>query len=222
MRKDLFKHYKPRYFHELQKDDFVWMICRWKKMSTVIRYRITNIEELENCRHIYAVYDYTVYSCDGQDYYEQMKPIYELYIFADENPTYTYKWRGSYQKMFSDEKVMKHSLNSWLKKRMKKKLGQLRALQNEMDYLNELSKITHDNNMKLEKTCHCTASCIFPNDVHNAASKDSLEFLAGHEYQVDIETTLADTRYKVYQNGGWNDMCILSEDEFSTYFKLIE
>ena len=223
MRKDLFKHYTPRYFHQLQKDDFVWMINHsCGKNATVIRYRITNIDELENCRHMYAVYDYTVCSCDGQDYYERMKPIHELYIFTDEEPTCTYKWIPGYQKMFSDETVMKHSLDSWLKKRMKKKCGQLLALTKEINYLDELSKITDTNRMKLEKTCRCTASCIFQNDIHNTASKDSLEFVAGHEYQVDIETTLAETHYKVYQNGGWDDACIISENEFKNYFKLIQ
>lgn len=45
-----------------------------------------------------------------------------------------------------------------------------------------------------------------------------LNFHKYREYQVDVLPLF----YIVYQNGGWDDFISLNEEEFNTYFELID
>jgi hypothetical protein len=66
---------------------------------------------------------------------------------------------------------------------------------------------------KQERTCVCLHDAVFPVDIG-----EELEFHKGREYQVDVYPLY----YAVYQNGGWNDVIYITEEQFNNNFKLIE
>jgi hypothetical protein len=70
--------------------------------------------------------------------------------------------------------------------------------------------------MRLEKTCKCIQSYTKYPDIDS--TQRELNFLKGHEYQVDI----CPLWYQIYVNGGWDDYMFMNEEEFNKYFKLIE
>ena len=70
---------------------------------------------------------------------------------------------------------------------------------------------------KLEKTCRCINEYVYIDDV-------PLGFHKGREYQVDINVIYENEQkllYKVYQNGGWYDYAILTQEEFDKNFEII-
>lgn len=67
-------------------------------------------------------------------------------------------------------------------------------------------------NVLFEKTCKCFKSKQF---IENGTE---LNFLEGHEYQIDIYPLFN----KVYVNGGWDNYVYLTDEELSENFKIIE
>ena len=66
-----------------------------------------------------------------------------------------------------------------------------------------------------EWTCKCIADLTVD---PKYTGGQPLEFIKGHEYQVDIYPLY----YKVYANGGWDDYEHFSDDVFRMYFELIK
>ena len=70
---------------------------------------------------------------------------------------------------------------------------------------------------KLEKTCRCINEYLYIDNI-------PLKFHKDREYQVDIDIIYDNEQrllYKVYQNGGWYDYAILTQEEFDKNFEII-
>ena len=84
-----------------------------------------------------------------------------------------------------------------------------------MYIINSFNKIMRE--YKLEKTCRCINEYVYVDDV-------LLSFHKGREYQVDVLSVYENGQkllYKVYQNGGWYDYAILTQEEFDKNFEII-
>lgn len=212
MRKDLFKKYAPKWFHQLKVGDFVWAVS-YGKWPGINKYVITGIK-----------------TGDGIIMYEIERDIketefgfigmYNTWFYIDSNkPVCSAKSASYYHKrVFSDETVAKYSLEQHIKHLKNKLNGRINNLKRYIEHAEKLEEYMGNKLLKQEKTCRCTESLTMLSERNDS----ELTYHNNREYQVDVFSTAECSTYKVYQNGGWDDYVRLDEKEFAEHFELIK
>ena len=216
MRKDLFKNYSPRWFHQLQVGDTVWAV-QYGKWPGIVKYKITEVKSNDDFKWFWIERDMNDTECT-------FIGMYSTSIDFDlHKPICSLRTSSFYHKrVFSDEIVAKHSLSEHIKRLQRKLNGQKAKIQRFIDHAKKLEDYMSDKLLKTEKTCVCIAELEIDSDNNAKEPQARLQFHVKREYQVDIFYTATYSVYKIYQNGGWDDYVRLKEDEFNKYFKLIK
>ena len=214
MRRDLFKKYAPKWFHQLKVGDFVWAVS-YGKWPGINKYVITGFKANEN--FITFEIDRDVKETEFGFF-----GMYNTWFDVDlKKLVCSAKSQSRYYKrirIFSDEIVAKHSLEQYIKRLKIKSVGRINNLKKCIEHAEKLEIYMGIKLLKQEKTCRCIATLTMLGE----KNVSELTYHNYREYQVDVFSTAEYNIYKVYQNGGWDDYVRLDEKTFAEYFELIQ
>ena len=144
MRKDLFKKYKePKQVIDLKEGDYVWGVM-YSKFPNVGKYKVTKIgHSLDKTFLHFELELIRDYSIEGPGWRRYSGWWWEKNHFEidlnqyNENSLIVCSKRYRGIKFFSDERVMKYSLGSFMRRIRKDQRGRIKRIQENIDYLDK-------------------------------------------------------------------------------------